>query len=247
MTVDEIRLFVNFLAKKNQSGANPGPIDFNLALQRAYVEWVMSKYGNDNEYTLGREIPRISWQKTQKNTDDLRFLLVTKMFSVPSTGKFIIPNGTSVKDVSNTIVPKYMHLSSIRSMYVKLCDGEYQQLETNVDIVRDNEVGSKLGSNIVNPTKKYPMASIQDTFIQFYPKNIGFVTMSYLKQPTLPVWGYTGGVTTPPVYDSTTSVQLESPEETHNDIVVRILRYLGISIREPQLIQYSQAMKMEGI
>lgn len=233
MTVDELRKFVNFLAKKNQSGANPSPSEFNLAMQRAYVEFTTDRYK--------------AWQANQKNTDDIKFLLVEKLFQVPVTGQITIPNGTTVTDVTATICPKYMHISSLKGVYVENCNGVYEQKETNVDILRDNEVSYRLTSKIIPPTKDEPVATVNNTYIQFYPKTIGFAKMSYLKTPTVPVWGFTLNASGVPTYDVTTSTQIETPDDSHNDLAMRILRYLGISIREIPLVQYANAMKEEGI
>lgn len=233
MTVDELRKFVNFIAKKNQSGSNPAPSEFNLALQRAYIEFTTDRYK--------------SWQANQKNTDDIKFLLVEKLFQVPVTGQLTIPDGANVTDVTGAVCPKYMHISSLKSMYIKKCGNDYEQLETSIDILRDNEVSYRLTSKIIPPTKENPVATVNNTYIQFYPKTIGFAKMSYLKQPTLPVWGYTTNANGVPTYNPATSTQLESPEDSHNDLAMRILRYLGISIRETGLVQYANAMKEEGI
>jgi hypothetical protein len=73
------------------------------------------------------------------------------------------------------------------------------------------------------------------------------ITMTYLRTPNIPVWGYVLDANGRPQYDPSTSVDIESPDETHNDIAIRVLRYLGISIREMQLSQYAQAMNQEGV
>lgn len=232
MTVDEIRNFVNFIAKKNQNGANPKPTEFNLALQRSYMEWVTRKCKE--------------WQANQKNTDDIKFLLVERLIQVPATGLMQIPNGTT-NDVSGALCPEYMHLSALRSLYVKPGNGAYKQMENKVDVVRDSEVSAILNSQIRYPNKEYPIANFIGNNIQFYPKDLGFVRISYLRKPTMPSWEHKLNANGNPVYDSAASIQLESPEDTHNDITMSILRFLGISIRDLPLSQYAQSMKEEGI
>ena len=50
-----------------------------------------------------------------------------------------------------------------------------------------------------------------------------------------------------PVYDPFLSVDLEAPDEALNEIAVRTLSFLGIHIREPQLIQYAETLKAQGV
>ena len=232
MNVDEIRNFVNFIAKKNQSGSNPGPSEFNLALQRAYFEWVTQRCKQ--------------WQSNQKNTDDIQFLLEDRLFQ-PSNGIIKIPNGTSVLDSSGSLCPKYMHLSTLRSVYVYVENGINKQLEEKVDVVRDAEISGRLSSTFMAPSKQHPIASIRSGVIQIYPKETPFVRMTYLRNPKTPLWAFTVNSNGTLIYNDATSVQLESPDDTHNDVCMSILRYLGISIREQSLSQYAQAMKEEGL
>ena len=43
------------------------------------------------------------------------------------------------------------------------------------------------------------------------------------------------------------SVDLEAPDEVVNEIVMMCASYLGINLREPQLIQYAEQMKQQGV
>ena len=104
---------------------------------------------------------------------------------------------------------------------------------------------SILSSSIVKPTHRFPRLAFYNDYIQFYPKNIGRVIFTYLRQPKLPVWGYTV-VNNSAVYNPATSVDIESPDETQNEICMMALSYLGISIRDGELTQYAQQLKAEG-
>lgn len=244
MTVDELYKFVLFIAKKNQNGANPSPDEFNLALSRAYIEWVMNKYGNDKKLIQGKDAPMVAYQKNQKISDDLMFLMETRSFDIVN-GILPIPNGTT-RDVTGAIAPSYLHLSSLRYTYYVNCKGTYTENVSDIEILRDDEVASVMSSRIVKPKKDFPIGYFGKDSITIKPREINRVTMTYLRKPTVPVWGYVVA-NNRPMYNSATSVQLESPDETHNDIAMRVLRYLGISIREPQLFQYANAMEKEGI
>ena len=79
----------------------------------------------------------------------------------------------------------------------------------------------------------------------FARRNISNVNLSYLSQPPKPVWGYTI-VNKRPVFDANTSVDLLWSDVCINDIVIRAMSYVGISIKDNEIISYSQAKIKEG-
>lgn len=245
MTIENFRKFVFFIAKKSQNLNNPSPDEFNLALERAYVEFVMDNYGNKNEYKQG-QIPSKVFQANQKISDDLLFLMEKRVFPL-TQGKLSLPNGTTVKDVTNTVAPKYLHISTARFQYNYMCDGELKSLEYGVDVLRDSEIADVLTSSYLQPAKDRPYCAFYKDHIQFFPKDLDKIILTYLRTPKIPKWGYNMGTDGRPVYNPILTVELEAPDETHNDIAIRTLRYLGVSVRDNDIIQYSQAMKQEGI
>jgi hypothetical protein len=246
MDIDKFKRYVEFVAKKKQSGSNPTPSEFNLAVERAYATFVMKRIGNPKEYLPGQPFPRIAWQMTQKISDDLIHLLVRREFIIPANGQLTIPDGTT-SDVNNTTAPAYMALSSIRFEYITQEDGVLSSTERSVDVVRDNELGNRLNSKIIAPSEKSPICSFMNTYIQFYPKGYRRAIVTYLKQPTVPVWAYTLDSNGRPVYDATASVDLEAPDATHNEIAMETLKLLGISIREPELYGFAEQMEVKGV
>lgn len=246
MTIDELKNFVFFIARKKQSGTNPTPSQFNTAIQRAFVEWIMGRIGNPQEYQPGAPIPRIAYENTQKIKDDLRFLLEKRDFNTTQLGQLKVPDGTT-PDLSGSVAPAYLAFSSLRYEYLREDRrGRIVVEERDVDIKRDGEIGGYLSSTINKPSESHPVAAFYSDHIQFYPKGVRRVVFTYLRTPTPPVWAYTIS-SGRAVYDPANSVDVESPDITHNDIAIRALRYLGISIREEQLQGYAEQMRKEGI
>ena len=68
----------------------------------------------------------------------------------------------------------------------------------------------------------------------------GDVNITYIKIPMKPEWAFTSIASGNPVYNSTNSNQLTVPEHTHNEVAQRILSYIGISLREPEVQQYGE-------
>ena len=244
MDINSFQKFIFFIARKATNGNNPTPEQFNLAVQRGFMQWVFKLYGNHNEYQIGNPIPRIAWQSSQAITDRLRFLLEKREFLIPNTGKLMIPDGTTVKDVNTAICPKYLHASSFRTTYITQTGGVLNSMEVPIVEMNDNEIGNVLSSTINTPTNRYPKLAFYNDYVQLYPKTIGRITFSYLRVPAAPKWAYTT-VNNRPVFDATNSVDIESPDETHNEIAAMTLSYLGISIKDAEIVQYAQQMKNE--
>lgn len=235
MNIDEVYRFVQFLSNKSQSG-NLTPKDFNLAADRAMKEWVMKRYGNPAEYQPGRPVPRVAWQMTQKISDDLRMLVTA-------------PESYTLNDEGQMDYPSdYLHADAFRYYHSRLAEdgrsttGDYRE----VKVLRNSELGGYLSSGIRKPTRKYPVAVFYDTYIQFYPTDLDTIEFNYLRQPKTPIWAYTVS-NGRPVYDGDNSVDFEAPDEAHNEIVANICSYLGLNLKDAELVQYAEMAKKQGI
>jgi len=243
VNINEFKNFVSYIARKQVSGSNPTPTQFNLAVERAFYSWVLDNYGNKNEYIPGQPIPSIQWQSTQVITDNIRFLLQKRFLPVSADGEMKIPDGT-FNDLNGLLCDKYLHVSSVRSYYIKNVNGTNIRNEVPVSILRDFEFGDRLFSTIDKPTLRYPVCFFYADILKFEPENIGRVQFTYLRIPKIPKWAYTI-VNGRDVYNAALSIDIESPDITHTEIAARTLRFLGYSIRESELVQYAEQMKNE--
>ncbi len=141
MDINKVYNFLKYLADKDQSG-NITPKEFNLSMPRAYTECIMKRYNNINDKSQDKQ----GWQKNQKITDDLRFLLVRNNVStIGADGKLFLPEN-------------YLHLSSLVYNYKFEEDGSTVVIPNDIDIVDDNEIAEFRGSNIYGKrikAKKY--------------------------------------------------------------------------------------------
>ena len=246
VNIDEFKRFVEFISNKSGMGGYVSPDEFNLNAQRAVMEYTMKRYGNVHEYQPGRPIPRISYEKTQKVIDDLRHLKEVRRIPVTS-GEFAIPNNVEL-DALGAVMPEYLHLSTIT--YTKLlnrdCENGVEIRKRAVDVVKDDELANRLDSSLVPPTATYPIANIQNSYVRVYPETIKEVEVVYLRQPNVPNWGFTV-VSNRFVYDASSSVDLDIPKEAMNEVAMMFLSYLGLRIRENQLVQYAEMQKSKGV
>jgi len=234
INVNELYQFVQFVANKSQSSGTITPSQFNLVLKRAYTQWVTERYNDPTKMSVGSNIPsRYGYQLNQKITDDIKHLIVDPaIYQVDKDGKLEYPGD-------------YLHISSCRYKYRKQLDCEdIITKEVDVKAMKDSEIGHVLTSQIVPPTKRYPYLAFYKDYIQFFPKDLGQVVMTYLKKPDTPEWTYTT-VNGRPVFDTANSVDVDAPDEAMNEIAFRVLSFLGMNIREQMLVQYSEQIKAQ--
>jgi hypothetical protein len=129
--------------------------------------------------------------------------------------------------------------------------------EIEVERVQKNDLLYLNLSTLTKPTTTFPIylyenstagTSGSDTsvpHIYVYPKTItglGVISCSYIRKPNDIIWGYKGlgGVpwtTGPYIYDSASSVQFELDPTEKTNIIIRILGYAGVIIRDPEIVQ----------
>lgn len=230
MTINQVYEFLQLLSNKNQSGGF-SPQRFNLAVYRACSEFYEAEYE--------------MWQKTQKITDNLVPFLKSTSITVPATGRMIKPSD-------------YRHISSCRhTFYFKDSCGELQGGEDEVLEINNSDLGTMRSSQVAPATKRFPKLSFYDTYIQFYPKNIGQVTFDYLRTQLTPYWDYDivnnrpvfkvrgATITSNTDYNGNTvtvprlslTQEIEFPDQSHNAIVYVIGRYLGLTLSSVNVFQ----------
>ena len=107
-------------------------------------------------------------------------------------------------------------------------------------------------SPLTQPTTSFPVylfeqasqgvsgALTGQSHIYVYPKTITSATdisVSYIRKPADVVWGFTIGTLGQYLYNQSTSTQFEINDTEQNEVILKILAYSGIIIRDPQIVQ----------
>lgn len=90
------------------------------------------------------------------------------------------------------------------------------------------------------PTTNYPIYLYEDNKALVYPETIVnplHVKMRYVKKPTDINWAYTTGSLGQLVYDSANSIDFELHNSERTEVVLKVLLYQGVVIRDPQIVQ----------
>ena len=90
------------------------------------------------------------------------------------------------------------------------------------------------------PTTNYPIYLYEDNKALVYPDtitNAAHVKIQYVKKPTDVNWAYTTGSLGQLVYDAASSIDFELHNSERTEVVLKMLLYQGVVIRDPQIVQ----------
>ena len=148
----------------------------------------------------------------------------------------------SVNDVLYFLPPSNLH--RIGTVIYK-DEKEIERIERN-DLLQINL------SKLTKPTTTYPVYLYEQasqnvngintgqSHIYVYPTTItsaSDISISYIRKPADVVWGFTVGTLGQYVYNTANSTQFELLNTEQNEVILRILAYAGVVIKDPQIIQ----------
>lgn len=264
INVNEVKQYIEFLSRKSQSGGVFTPNEFNLVLPKVVFDIVRKYYGVPEEYQVGHPEPRIAADNTQLVRDYLSQLKPVVMLPVvngyaPLPTDYIHKSSARVRDLFNDGTDEEELLKNDCD-----CIGDCS-CRNDVDtptlpkkptpivvekyypiaFMSDEQFNWAMNSIKRYPTKEYPIARMQPNQIEIAPRSISSIELSYYRYPVKPVWGYTLqlGIA---IYDPNTSTNIELPDICGTEVVLAMLNKLGISIREQQVINWSERTRQQG-
>ena len=115
--------------------------------------------------------------------------------------------------------------------------------------VQRNEYYNITKSPLTKPTEQFPVYLFQNNEILARPTTINSVDIDFVIRPSDVVWGFTKDQNTQIlVYNSNTSTNFQLDQTEQTEVILRILAYAGIVIRDPQIVQAaSQAVQAKNI
>ena len=231
--------FVNFCLNKYQSGSY-SPAEFNTALAATYLDLLKIKLGLPEDFQLPTKnginsVSRQQWQNSQTITDDISNFLET--VTLTRTGRWF----------------------TYPSDYVRFSGAEYDLIITsnisgvqpsvtaqNITAVTDAEKKFQIPNAIIPPTDQYPILAFEANGLNVLPLDIKTFRLTYLREPIKPVFGYTINAQNDVIYDPNTSVQLEYRPILHNDYAMLLMKYIGLNIRDADVVNFAETRQMAG-
>ena len=239
MTIDEIYRLVQTFANKEQRGFIT-PSDFNLLAKQAELELYnkrlsIIKQKSPTRKSQGLYAENLSPELARQDIATFLFRsdVDANESSVPYKGRSVIVTADYVE-----------------SMFIHVDEHHDISHHIPLDIVEPKDVNQILRSSLVKPSIEYPIALLGadgGTSKQFsvFPDAIKKVIAYHYRYANNPKWSYVT-VAGKPVHDSSSSTEFKISSRCHGEIVVKILEYLGVSIREADVVQYAQASELKA-
>jgi hypothetical protein len=235
INVNELKIFIDFIANKEQSGTAYTINQLNNAFQAANIDLFKQRYGLPEEYRPGVPLPKMSYEVTQKIKDDLKACKEVSDLPIDSNGFMQLPDD-------------YVHVTNIE--YLKILNNPNCESPTikekEVQTIDDKFWSRRKGATIKAPSKDFPICNFRKDSIEFRPKDLGKVQFSYLRVPNKPIWAYTmvSGIDT---YDANNSIDFEWNEILLTDVAKLVLGYLSINLKDAELKQAIDNYKQMGV
>jgi hypothetical protein len=110
-----------------------------------------------------------------------------------------------------------------------------------VEPVQRNELAMLNMSPISKPSTYFPVFVQDGSKIIIYPQTVNKVQATYLRKPADPIWNFTLSLPVTSasyyVWDPTTSVDFELDTQEQTNIILQVLKYAGIIIKDQSIVQ----------
>tara|TARA_R100000773_G_C4214432_1_gene113372 strand:+ start:675 stop:1418 length:744 start_codon:yes stop_codon:yes gene_type:complete len=245
MSIDEIYRLVQTFANKEQRGFIT-PSDFNLLAKQAELELINKRIEVLQEKSQAKKISGIREESLTPEVaeQDLAYFLIATEYKAKLVP---ITSGYSEAEIiidKNTLLIKEIFILPDESLGINS--------HIPLELVSSENINKILRSSLVKPSMDFPVGLMSGNFInqnlkiKIFPDNIeNVIVYGYMYPRRSPNWSYVT-VAGKPVHDPSTSTQFNLPSRTHGEIVIKILEYLGVNLREAQLVQYAQANEIKS-
>jgi hypothetical protein len=218
ISVDTVYKTVLFILNKEQRGYMT-PEEFNKVGAQAQLE-IFEKYFEDlNQLT---RVP----QNDMDYADRVAYL--DEKISIFKYSTEITRPSSSTLYLS---IPSESHIINT----ITINDVEAQR-------VSRSEYYNIIKSPLTKPTLSYPIYLLQHGGVLISPSEIEKANLDYVSKPAEPQWNYTVGSVGQFVFNTTTqnnnpSVDFDLHSSEQVELILRILSYAGIIIRDPNIVQ----------
>ena len=123
---------------------------------------------------------------------------------------------------------------------------------TEIEKIKKSEYSYYSSSKLSAPSASYPVYYFDNDVFNIFPATITNPVIDYIKVPTDPVWGYTVPGTGEEnegalIYSAGTSTDFELHPSDETDLVIKILAYAGVVIKDPTVIQIAQQQETSNL
>ena len=222
VNVDTVYRTVLLILNKEQRGYMT-PDEFNKTANQVQLE-IYLKYFEDLNQLL--RVPQVDLDYAS------RIALLDERISIFKTSNNISPTSNGF---------------SLPSDLQELGTVVYGGIE--IERVQRSEYYNLLKSDLTIPSETYPIYLYENGYIKIQPESIiNNVIANYLRTPAIVTWGFTVESLGNYKYQSSLSTNFELHTSEQTELILRILEYSGIIIRDAQIIQVAaQKVQQDNI
>jgi hypothetical protein len=239
--INSVRNTVLSILNKNNYGYI-SPSDFNLYAKQAQLE-IFDDYFNQYNKTINLENARRSGTgygnelKAIEEMIDGFSQFDTLAQVAPTTNEYFLPSLTTTGFGFYNIIT------------VTCYDGSGNLLG-EAEKVTHNAINMLNSSMLTAPSTMFPAYTQAGDKIIVYPDSINgasSVKATYIRYPKDPKWTYVSIGNGEPVFDQTQLdyQDFELPIEEETNLIIKILQYAGLSIREAQVVTYASTEEVK--
>lgn len=222
--INSVRNTVMFLLNKDNRGFIT-PSEFDYFAKQAQLEIFESYF---NEYARA-----VAMQNSRK-----------KALGYGDTANQI-QNKIDIFATSQTIAVQ----TDTGGSYYSLPSDQYKLINLIVSSKQVQEVqklkwDTLIGSRLMAPSTSFQVYKREGNKLYVLPAPAVNATLYYIKKPSDPHWGYET-ILNDPVYNADSSTDFEVPPSDEANLVVRICKYAGLSIREKDVIEVTNAIETQ--
>lgn len=229
--INSVRTTVLAIANKNNFGYI-SPNDFNLYAKQAQLDLF-----EDYFYAYNAQIRKENARQSGTGYADITKGLAEVIDSFSIVTNLSNPVGTE----SNVYIApsNYYLINSLTRL-----DRDTGEIKNEIEKVSQSKYYALQVSNLTKPTEEYPVYVLDNNNITVYPSTIignNSVSCSYIRYPRDPKWTYIDIASGEPVFDATASdyQDFELPLSDEPSLIMKILQYAGVSIREKDLVAFA--------
>jgi hypothetical protein len=241
INVNTVYQTVLLILNKEQRGYIT-PDEFNKTATQVQLD-IFEQYFDDLNQQLRVPQADIDYSDRQMNIDEK--ISIFKCFGncVYSNGRFNLPTTddlTGASVIYNSIITNPYNGSTGEFSFHRLGTITYTNVNNTVELQRlqRNDFYNIQQSPLTKSTTSFPTYLYESGSIQVSPDTIqSNVKASFTRKPVNVVWAWSPGNLGQYIYDEPNSFNFELHTSEQVNVILKILQYSGIIIRDPQIVQ----------
>ena len=241
MAIDVNKVYTTVLSILNKKGSGyMTPDNFNKIAKVVQLELLDREF-----YEYNRAVAKQTSGRGAQGAGDIPRKIMDKLdpfcdlttLTIDSTNTYFETPGYSTLISGTTITQAYNNIYATLSLKV---NGEF----TDIERIDKSKIPFLISSKLTAPSTTFPVYYYSADLLYVFPSSITSVDLYYIAKPRDPNWVSTVDTTSfgTPIYTyddvNSTNFRLHSSDES--DLILGILKYFGVTIKDPLVIQAAQ-------